>query len=216
MDWTAAFPLDLNTQGGLLDRSEGELCPDTEDVLRFQAGQEEAFECLVRRHEAEVYRTAFRFLQDEEDALEASQEAFLRAYRGLGAFRGDSNFKTWLTAIALNVCRNKVASAGEKLRRRSFSIQASRDEDGREMDYPVSDTQPTPDVILMRGELQKLIQTAISKLSHQHAEILILREMQGLDYKEVAEILCCPVGTVKSRLRRARQALREAVEGMWP
>lgn len=188
---------------------------DADDVARFQAGDSSAFDSLVRRREREVYQVAWRTLGDPEDAKEAAQETFLRAFRALGRFRGEATFRTWVIGIAINVCRNRAAMAEEKVRRRSRSTEPDDPDDPAE-GFPVADPAPGPERAALGGELKEALGKALLALPREHREILVLREVQGMEYEELAAALEVPVGTVKSRLCRARQALREHLQGVWP
>ncbi len=190
--------------------------PDSADVARFQDGDEAAFETLVRRHEREAYRAAYRLLGNQDDAQEAVQEAFLRAFRSLRAFRGEAAFKTWLTGIVINVCRNHAAKAEENVRRRSVPVDCNEDDNGAPEPPPIRDAAPGPEQSALGSELRMAIVAALGKVGVEHREVLVLREIQGMEYEELAAALNCPVGTVKSRLCRARRALREMLDGVWP
>ncbi len=189
---------------------------DSDAVSRFQDGDESAFEDLVFRHEREAYQAAYRILGNSEDAQEAVQESFLRAFRALKAFRGEAAFKTWLTGIVINVCRNQAAKAEEKLRRLSISTDCGEDDDGVPRTPAINDPGPGPEQSAFGSELHKAVEAALGKVGAEHREVLVLREIQGMEYEELAAALNCPVGTVKSRLCRARRALREALLGVWP
>lgn len=184
-------------------------------VRRFQAGDEAAFEELVAGREAEVYRLALRMLGDADDALEATQDVFLRAYRALPRFRREASFRTWLTGIALNVCRSRLTSRRAKERRRTVPLHpADRDDAEAAVELPAPG--PDPERAAQASELRAALDHALAELSPEHREILLLRELHGLEYEELAGSLGCAVGTVKSRLARARGALRAAMEALWP
>jgi len=187
---------------------------DERDVARFKAGEEAAFERLVRRHEREVYRLALRLLRNPDDALEVAQETFLRAYRGLSSFRGEAAFRTWLYGIALNAARTRQASLSKSLSRMQ-RLEGDEDDPPSPL-LSVSDPAPSPENRALGGELKEALLAALSRISPEHREILLLREVEGLDYGEVGGLLGIPEGTVKSRLARARRAVREALEGIWP
>jgi len=187
---------------------------DERDVARFKAGEEAAFERLVRRHEREVYRLALRLLRNPDDALEVAQETFLRAYRGLSSFRGEAAFRTWLYGIALNAARTRQASLSKSLSR-AQRLEGDEDDPPSPL-LSVSDPAPSPENRALGGELKEALLAALSRISPEHREILLLREVEGLDYGEVGVLLGIPEGTVKSRLARARRAVREALEGIWP
>lgn len=189
--------------------------PDARDIQRFREGDDSAFEALVKRREREISQVAWRSLGDPEDAREAAQETFLRAYRALPKFRGEASFRTWLTGIALNVCRNRAAAAEERVRRHSQSTDCGEEEEAPAAPA-LPDPSPSPESRALGGELKEALGRALLALSAEHREILVLREIQGMDYDEMAVVLGLPVGTVKSRLGRARQALREHLRGVWP
>jgi RNA polymerase sigma-70 factor, ECF subfamily len=190
---------------------------DTESaaVRRFQAGDEAAFEELVSGREAEVYRLTLRMLGDADDALEATQDTFLRVYRALPHFRGEATFRTWLLGIAINVCRSRRSSRAARDRRRSVSLDATTEGGEATVRIPAA-PGPDPERAAQGAELRGALQRALGELSPEHREIILLREMQGLEYEELASTLGCAVGTVKSRLARARGALRAAMEILWP
>jgi RNA polymerase sigma factor (sigma-70 family) len=188
---------------------------DADAVARCRAGEEAAFEELVRRHEGEVYRIAMRMLGHREDALDAVQDTFLRVHRGLPRFRGEATFRTWVYGIALNVCRNRLTSRERRDRRRTTSLsRVGSDEDPLEL--PLPDGAPGPDRVAYGSELRAALERALADLSAGHREALVLREIEGLEYEEMARVLSCRLGTVKSRLARARAALAKALEGVWP
>ncbi len=189
---------------------------DAASVTRFQAGHEDAFEALVRSREREVYRVALRMLGDPDDAMEASQETFIRVYRSLKDFRNDASFKTWVIGICMNVCRNMLSSTAGKMKRKRSPLARENREDGEEMEPALPDVSPDPASMTLGSELRQALGRALQALSPEHREIIVLRDIQDLDYDQVGLLLNCPVGTVKSRLSRARQALREALEGIWP
>lgn len=184
-------------------------------VERLRCRDEAAFEQLVSEHEREVFQLARRMLGDHEEALEATQEAFLRAFRGLPSFRGQATLRTWLYGITLNVCRNRLSSAYARSRRRSQPLMLV-DETGEEHALPVPDPTPDPEQIAYGRELRSALESALAAVSSEHREIVLLRDVHGLDYGEIAATLGCPLGTVKSRLGRARGALREALKEVWP
>lgn len=189
---------------------------DAAALTRFRAGDEAAFEELVQRSEAEIYRLSLRLLGNREDALDATQDTFLRAFRALASFRGEAAFRTWLTGIAINVCRSRRGSAAARAARLSSSLDA-RDSDCDDARVPEpTDARPSPEESTHGRELGRALTDALARLAPDQREILLLREMQGLDYDELARVLACAEGTVKSRLSRARAALRAALEGVWP
>ncbi|MGA9752108.1 MAG: sigma-70 family RNA polymerase sigma factor [Acidobacteriota bacterium] len=188
---------------------------DGRDVLRFREGDESAFEALVLRHERQLYQIALRMLGSREDAMEAVQETFLRIFRSLKDFRGDAAFRTWAVGILLNLCRSRIVSTRERMRRREMAL-VKVDDEGEMSAVDPPDQRPDPEAAALGGELRQALEHALGRVSPEHREILILREIQGMEYEELGQALGCAHGTVKSRLCRARQALREALEGVWP
>jgi RNA polymerase sigma-70 factor (ECF subfamily) len=171
---------------------------DADCVRRIQHGESDAFEVLVRRHEKTIFNLVYRMLGDYEDAAEVSQEVFLSAYRAIGQFRGDANFSTWLYRIALNHATT---------RRRSVHSRQHRTVPIEDMEL-LRDAQPGPAETLEKKEMQERVQLALNKLAPEDATVILLRDLQDVPYDEVARVLEIPVGTVKSRLHRARQALK--------
>lgn len=171
---------------------------DAACVRRLQRGDVNAFEILVRRHEKAIFNLVYRMLGDYDDAAETSQEVFLSAYRAIGQFRGDANFSTWIYRIALNhaITRRKSTNLRQK---RFVPI------DGTDM---TDEAQIGPAETLEKKELRERVQRALNELEPQDATVILLRDLQDFPYEDVARVLKIPVGTVKSRLHRARQALK--------
>jgi len=171
---------------------------DADYVRRLQRGETEAFEMLVRRHEKAIFNLVYRMLGDYDEAAEVSQEVFLSAYRAIGQFRGDANFSTWLYRIALN----HTSTRRKTLIRRQQRNVAIEDTE------PVRDLQPGPAETMEKKEIRERVQRALNSLEPDDATVILLRDLQDIPYEEVARLLEIPVGTVKSRLHRARQALK--------
>ncbi|HTF92001.1 MAG TPA: sigma-70 family RNA polymerase sigma factor [Verrucomicrobiae bacterium] len=171
---------------------------DADYVRRLQRGETEAFEMLVRRHEKTIFNLVYRMLGDYDEAAEVSQEVFLSAYRAIGQFRGDANFSTWLYRIALN----HTSTRRKTLIRRQQRNVAIEDTE------PVRDLQPGPAETMEKKEIRERVQRALNSLEPDDATVILLRDLQDIPYEEVARLLEIPVGTVKSRLHRARQALK--------
>jgi RNA polymerase sigma-70 factor (ECF subfamily) len=171
---------------------------DAECVRRLQHGETEAFEILVRRHEKTIFNLVYRMLGDYDEAAEISQEVFLSAFRAVGQFRGEANFSTWLYRIALNHASTRRRSLGTR-QQRMLPIESAN---------PLSDPEPGPPEILEKQEIRERVQLALNQLDPEDAAVILLRDLQDVPYDEVARMLEIPVGTVKSRLHRARQALK--------
>ncbi len=176
-----------------------------EFVDRLRAGDGRAFEELVRTQQHRVYGLALRMLGDAAEAQDVAQEAFLRAHRGLAEFRGDARPSTWLYAIASRLCLNRLARSERRLARH-----------GEETLARLPDARPGPDQALEREELEEALHRAIAELPDERRIVVVLRDVEGLAYEEIAEILELPVGTVRSRLHRARFDLKEKLERFFP
>jgi RNA polymerase sigma-70 factor (ECF subfamily) len=176
-----------------------------EFLSRLRAGDREAFEELVRTHQHRVYGLALRMLGNATEAQDVAQEAFLRAHRGLAGFRGDARLSTWLYAIVSRLCLNRLAGSERRLARH-----------GEETLVRLTDTRPGPDHALERDELEEALHRAIGELPDERRLVVVLRDVEGLGYEEIAAALELPVGTVRSRLHRARLDLKEKLERFFP
>ncbi len=183
--------------------------PDSRLVERAQAGDARAFEALVRRYERWVFTLTLRMVGDRDEAEDLAQDVFVKAYAGLSGFRGASRFSTWLYAIASNHCLNDLASRARRpLTESSLRPAGSEADDPPGLVERLADESPRADALLERQETVRQVQDALLQLTEEHRLILVLREIQGLSYEEIAETLGAEVGTVRSRLHRARLALR--------
>lgn len=180
---------------------------DSELVTAAQQGDREAFGSLVERYQDRVYNTLVRVVGSREDALDVTQEAFVQAYVKLASFRGESKFFTWLYRIAMN-----LALSHRRKRRPNLSVDEMRQNIGEE---PISD-QASPEKVAISQEHAATVQQALAELGDQHCQILVLREMENCSYEEISEILEMPIGTVRSRLFRARLQLKEKLQEMLP
>ncbi len=171
---------------------------DGECVQRLQKGDTDAFEVLVRRHQKTIFNLVYRMLGDYDDAAEIAQEVFLSAYRSIAQFRGDANFSTWLYRIAINHASTRRKSLA-KAKERRVPLDSTD---------PVDHRHPNPLDAVMQKEIRYRVQSALNTLDPDEATIILLRDLQDVPYDEVAKMLDVPVGTVKSRLHRARQTLK--------
>ncbi|NLT96446.1 MAG: sigma-70 family RNA polymerase sigma factor [Clostridia bacterium] len=181
---------------------------EEELITRSQNGDIDAFEELVARYERKVYAIAYRFMGNPEDASDLAQEAFLKAFQSINGFRQEASFSTWICRIVSNVCRDQL----RKAKRQSHN---SLDEDvwleEGSVKKQLQDAKPTPDELYERKELNEYLQGLINNLSPEYKMVVVLRDIQGYSYEEIAQILDCSLGTVKSRLNRARKALRDQI-----
>lgn len=180
---------------------------DAQLVRRAKGGDRRSFDLLVQRHHNLVYNTAYRMLGDTGSAEDATQTAFIRAYRSLNRFRGKSAFSTWLYRIVSNVCLDALRSRKGD----TVGLEVSYDGDEEAQERPLPDESAEPAANAERSELQRIVHRAISQLPEDYRMVLVLYDITGFSYEEIAGILQIPLGTVKSRLNRARLALRDVI-----
>ena len=170
-------------------------------VSAARDGDMDAFEALVHLYEKRVFALTLRMCGNPEDAAEAAQEAFLAAWQGLAFFRGEASFSTWLYRLTSNACIDFLRR--EKRRRGTLSL----DDEEWELASQLPDPAPTPQKALEQRELRQALEAGLAQLSDEHRQVLILRELNGLSYEEIAQVLSLSPGTVKSRIARARLSL---------
>jgi len=179
-------------------------------VERFKNGDESAFSEMMDRYWGRIYGLVNQMLRNQQDAEEVTQDAFVRAHRGLANFRGDSAFSTWLYQIATNLARNRYWYWFRRKRDKTISFdQPIGDEDGGTLAEIFPAEIESPDDIAVTQEFTDRIAVSMARLNEKHREILVLRNVQDHSYEEIAQILSISVGTVKSRIARAREALRK-------
>jgi RNA polymerase sigma-70 factor (ECF subfamily) len=185
---------------------------DAELVARCLKGETEAFEGLVRRHERKMINMAYRMTGNFEEACEVVQDAFVSAYRNLKSFKGAARFSTWLYSIVANLSRNRIKKMKTKGMREPVSVDdpISTEEGGVRVEH--ASENPTALEELERKEVQQRVQGCIDALDVDFKEVIVLRDIQGFQYEEIAGILGLAAGTVKSRLFRARDAVRECLK----
>ena len=173
---------------------------DAELVKRVQAGDKRAFDVLVLKYQSRIINLISRYVSDPHAAMDVAQEAFIKAYKGLKNFRGDSAFYTWMYRIAINTAKNHLASIGRKIPEYAVDAQEAEQFDG---DSGLKE-YATPERELMRDEIQSTVHKAIEALPEDLKAAITLRELEGMSYEEIAEVMDCPIGTVRSRIFRAR------------
>lgn len=184
---------------------------DHEKLLLQKArqGDVEAFEKLIEAYQKKVFNIALRMLGNYDDAGDITQEVFIKAFRAIKDFREQAMFSTWIYKIATNSCL-------DELRKRKNKVLVSIDEDLKldegDLKKQIEDDKPTPDIEVERNEVKKIVNDAINELSEEHRIVIVLRDIQGFSYEEIAEITKSPPGTVKSRINRARRALKEKLK----
>jgi RNA polymerase sigma-70 factor (ECF subfamily) len=183
-------------------------------VKRVQRGDKTAFDLLVRKYQHKVVKLVLRYVRNPAEAEDIAQEAFIKAYRALPQFRGDSAFYTWMYRIAINTAKNSLAS-----RDRSpiaYDLDLTDPEESHSVQTKLQDPD-TPEGMALTEEIRQIVNSAIEALPEELKTAIVLRELDGLSYEEIAAAMECPVGTVRSRIFRAREAidkrLREVFEG---
>lgn len=179
---------------------------DQQLVERVQRGDKEAFGLLVSKYQRKLNRLLSRLIRDPAEVEDVAQETFVKAYRALGSFRGESAFYTWLYRIGINTAKNYLVSQG---RRAPTSTGFDADEaEGFEDAYQLRDIN-TPERLMMSKQIAKVVDDAMVALPEELRTAIMLRELEGMSYEEIANIMDCPIGTVRSRIFRAREAIAE-------
>jgi len=178
---------------------------DQELVERAQRGEKRAFELLVVKYQRKLSRLLSRFFKDPVEVEDVAQEAFIKAYRALPTFRGESAFYTWLYRIGINTAKNYLVANGRRASV-SMSLDSDPDEDMPDPGEQIPDMN-TPESELMNRQIVETVNRVVGKLPEELRTAITLREMEGLSYEDIAEIMGCPIGTVRSRIFRAREAI---------
>jgi RNA polymerase sigma-70 factor (ECF subfamily) len=194
---------ELERGGAAVDAQEGLF------VLRLKANEDAAYDELVRTYNTSIYHVAFRMLGDSSEASDVVQEIFLKVFRNINGFRGESSLKTWIFRIALSEILNRLRWWKRRYRFSTVSLDDTGNGNGNGIH--ISDSNPSPQQALESKEEEMAIQQALSRLSGDHRSILVLRDIEGFSYGEIAEILGISIGTVKSRLARARSDLKKSL-----
>jgi RNA polymerase sigma-70 factor (ECF subfamily) len=179
---------------------------DEELIEKTRRGDRAAFQALVEKYQRRIYAVAYGLLGNREDALDAVQEAFIKAYRSLDGFKGKSGFYTWLYRIVSNTA---IDLGRKSSRREEIEFREEIDADEEKGNYPIAPSAQDPASELMKKELGELIEGAIAKLPPEQRTAVVLREIEGLSYREIAKVMRCSQGTVMSRLHYGRKKLQE-------
>ena len=179
-------------------------------VERVQRGDKSAFDILVRKYQHKVMNVISRYIKDHSEVQDVSQEAFIKAYRALPRFRGDSAFYTWMYRIAINTAKNYLVAQGRRLPKTDIDAQDAEQYEGES----ALKEYATPESLLRRDEIQAAVFNTIDQLPIDLKTAISLRELEGLSYEEIAESMDCPVGTVRSRIFRAREAIDKILKPM--
>jgi RNA polymerase sigma-70 factor, ECF subfamily len=181
---------------------------DQQLVQRVQKGDKSAFDLLVLKYQHRVLKLVSRFVNDAAEAQDVAQEAFLKAYRALPSFRGDSAFYTWLYRIAINTAKNALVSN----RRRPVDFDLDLQDPEQYDRHAKLKEVDTPEGVLLTDEIREVVERAMQQLPEDLRTAIVLREIEGLSYEEIAEAMDCPVGTVRSRIFRAREAIDKKLQ----
>ena len=181
---------------------------DKEIIERVKGGEKEAYDLLVLKYQQRVINLISRFVKNHSDALDVSQETFIKAYRAVPNFRGESAFYTWLYRIAVNTAKNHLTVQSRKITKSDYDVA-----DIEQIEGNMSLTeQTTPESLLVKDELQETILKTIENLPEDLKSAIMLREIEGLSYEGIAEVMECPVGTVRSRIFRAREMIDSKIK----
>lgn len=183
---------------------------DSELVRRVKSGDKKAFDLLVIKYQHKIVQLVNRYIRDPHEAQDVAQDTFIKAYRALANFRGDSAFYTWIYRIAINTAKNHIASRARRPSDDDIDVDSAEQFEGA---ASLKDVE-TPEGIVLTEELAKVIQLALDELPDELREAITLREFDGLSYEEIATTMNCPVGTVRSRIFRAREAIDRKMKSL--
>ena len=178
-------------------------------IKKAKKGDSAAFSALMEQHFAMIYNLALRMSGNPDDASDLTQEVMIKLFKNIGAFEGKSKFSTWVYRVAANTCLDELRKIKRK---KTVSLDAEYETEDGSVGYEAEDTAPTPDVSAERSELKTIVAKAVSRLGEEYRTAVILRDINGLSYTEIAEVIGCSVGTVKSRISRGRANLKEILE----
>ncbi|HEX4939950.1 MAG TPA: RNA polymerase sigma factor RpoE [Candidatus Kapabacteria bacterium] len=184
--------------------------PDQLLVERVQNGDKRAFDLLVKKYQHRVIAVVSRFVRDPDEAMDVTQDAFLKAYRALANFRGESAFYTWIYRIAVNTAKNYLVSRGRRPPDSDIDVGEAEQFASSEALHEFA----SPEQEMMKDQLEKVVFEALRELPDDLRTAVTLREFDGLSYEEIAEVMDCPVGTVRSRIFRGREAIDKKIEMM--
>lgn len=197
-----------------IQNSAGSLGEDAKLIKAFKGGDKAAFDKLVLKHKNKLFNLCYRFLGDYQEANDSAQETFIKIYESLKKFRFQSTFSTWLYRIAVNTCKNKLKSSAYRQKKRMVSLDNPGSPDKSQPAMEIQDETYSPVKELEKKERIRMVQEAINTLPTEQKEVVTLRDIEGLSYEEIVEITGFNLGTVKSRLARARLDLRKKLRSV--
>jgi RNA polymerase sigma-70 factor (ECF subfamily) len=192
-----------------VDRVQGLSAEEALFVARLQANEDAAYDELVRTYSASLFHVAYRMLGEPAEASDAVQEIFLKVFRNIGGFKGEAALKTWVFRIALSELLNRLR--WWRRRHRFATMSLDEQPNGTGIGHSVPSPSPTPEQMLQSKEQETAIHQALGRLSKDHRSIIVLRDIEGFSYNEIADVLGVSIGTVKSRLARARSDLKKSL-----
>jgi RNA polymerase sigma-70 factor, ECF subfamily len=199
----------MNKNGKTTNKSQQE---DDLLIRSFLSDRTDAFDRLVIKYQSMVFNLCFRIIGDYDDANDCAQETFIKVYNNLKNFRFQSSFSTWLYRIAINTSRNRLASPAHRMKKKMVRIDSPGDPDGETLE--IHDCSYDPDTIFEKKERTRMIHDAIESLPGELKVLVVLRDLEGHSYEDIAEMTGVNLGTVKSRLARARHLLRDSLQGV--
>ena len=201
----------MNREKNRSNRSEQE---DQRLIRAFLNDDMASFDKLVLKYKDLIFNLCYRFLNNYEEADDCAQDTFVKVYRGLSSFRFESSFSTWVYRIAVNTCKNKTASMKYRIDRAMIRLDKPKEFDNGVYPMEVEDDTHSPEKLVEKKEQSRIIQRAIDTLPHKQKKVIVLRDIEGLAYEQIVEITGHKLGTVKSKLARAREMLRNKLEGV--
>ncbi len=201
----------MNRKAEILEETQVD---DWELVKEAQANRKRAFDALVLRYQDRIFNLCYRMLGDYDEANDSAQEAFIKAYNNINSFKFKSSFSTWLYRIAVNTCKNNISSLASRMKRKMVRLDNPGHGDDEEGQIEISDESSNPADVFEKKEREMMIQRAIETLPAKQRMLVVLRDIEGKTYEEIANITDFKQGTVKSKLSRARQELRDKLKGV--
>lgn len=198
---------------GVMDPCELRPRAEAEFIERLKRGEASAFEELVAERSGEIYGLLFRLTENSEEARDLTQETFLRAFQNIGRFRGEADLRTWIYRIAINQARNRWRWWRRRRRDATVSLDATQSQSGQTVMATLAESSNNPEQQTLAHEREVALRSALHRVGRAYREAVILRDIEGFTYEEIARTLGINVGTVKSRLARGRQELRQKLEG---
>jgi RNA polymerase sigma-70 factor (ECF subfamily) len=205
--------LEQAAPAGVLEPCELRPRAEAEFIERLKRGEASAFEELVAERSREIYGLLFRLTENSEEARDLTQETFLRAFQSIGRFRGEADLRTWIYRIAINQARNRWRWWRRRRRDATVSLDATQSQSGQTVMATLAESSNNPEQQTLAHEREVALRSALQRVGRAYRETVILRDIEGFTYEEIATTLGINVGTVKSRLARGRQELRQKLQG---